>query len=574
MAKLKDVKPGTKITLRRDVNTLERKPVSASLGCHIIGIAPPHCDPEDPVTLAAGAVKRFTTDININILSKELMDFTLDTLKGWSAKGLNPLKAGTYDLEEWLAVTSYPNTRKEQLREAYKQLGDKTLEDIMQVNMFMKDEFTDEFKHARLINSRSDYFKVLTGPMFKALEKQLFSLEYFVKNIPVNMRSKEIFEALYSPGSKAYAGDYTAFESHFKRLLMTCIEFVFYSYMLPPDKEGETFMSLVERLMGKNVCKSKFMWVVVWATRMSGEMNTSLANSLANLIIWLFICHKSGVSTKVRIEGDDSIATTSGPIDTDVIRKMGLNFKLETHDKLNEMSFCGIVHPEETYEQVTDPLKVLCRFGWSHMTYCSSNSRTLRNLAFAKALSYMYQFPQLPIVRPYCDYVIRTILKLQQPTKRDLRKIIKHETDYRRQELMEAIDHYYSGKVEPFNPSVHVRELVDRKYQIDVSIQKHAESVLNSLTEFKPVELDMLPFRREYYIMWDQYVGIEAPVVEYCHPDERLDALKKVGAFQLFSSGHKKSVQKDCVHGFIQDMRGTTKKGKETLLDRGLMPRI
>jgi len=44
----------------------------------------------------------------------------------------------------------------------------------------------------RLIFSRDDHYKTVVGPMFKRIEKELFKLPHFIKNVPVEQRSEYI----------------------------------------------------------------------------------------------------------------------------------------------------------------------------------------------------------------------------------------------------------------------------------------------------------------------------------------------------------------------------------------------
>jgi hypothetical protein len=51
---------------------------------------------------------------------------------------------------------------------------------------FVKDEHYEGWKYPRLINSRSDQFKVFIGPTIKAMEHLVYShLPEFIKHVPV-----------------------------------------------------------------------------------------------------------------------------------------------------------------------------------------------------------------------------------------------------------------------------------------------------------------------------------------------------------------------------------------------------
>mgnify|MGYP003702193899 FL=1 len=97
----------------------------------------------------------------------------------WLRKNLMPLKCDSdTTLEHWLEGTNYPEWRKKQLREASLKIFNKS---DYNNKSFIKREFYPEPKHARWINSRSDKFKSMTGPIFHLIESETFKNSSFVK---------------------------------------------------------------------------------------------------------------------------------------------------------------------------------------------------------------------------------------------------------------------------------------------------------------------------------------------------------------------------------------------------------
>jgi len=149
-----------------------REYVQRSLGCHVVGAALPMADPHDIRTLAAGVCKRFACRppaIDQGVVRRLRSFVRLFIRKIWS-----PLRPeDLLSVEEWLENSHYSGEQRayfRQLDEDHPQLRRKDYDCVM----FEKRETLSECKHARLINSRSDVFKVKTGRWFASIEKYIF----------------------------------------------------------------------------------------------------------------------------------------------------------------------------------------------------------------------------------------------------------------------------------------------------------------------------------------------------------------------------------------------------------------
>jgi hypothetical protein len=274
----------------------------------------------------------------------------------------------------------------------------------------MKDETYPEYKHARAINSRSDEFKCASGPFFKCIEKTLFTLDWFIKKVPIADRPSYIKNRLERMGVSYFAADYTSFESLFTKKLMQTCEFVLYEHCVSEHPLGRAWLSLIsEALLGRNVCSFKLFNVSVNATRMSGEMNTSLGNGFSNLMFLLFLCQENGMTDVLAvIEGDDSAASGCGKWPSvEDFAKLGLVIKVDMSDSIEEMSFCGLVFDSDECLNVTDPREVLASFGWTSAGYKAMKQNKLKLLLRCKALSLAHQYPGCPIISSLAQYGLR-----------------------------------------------------------------------------------------------------------------------------------------------------------------------
>lgn len=488
-----------------DQHTSRRSIVAASLGCHLLGAALPHPCPDDPDTLHAGILKRFALmapQPKVNILD-EVMEFTWK----YCAEHLQPLRPDV-DLskEHWFDGTAYPLWRKEQLKKKWDDIGCrlKNKHRYWVNKSHQKDEPYNEYKHARAINSRTDEYKVEVGPMFKLIEKEVFKLKEFVKNVPVKDRPAYILEHLAMPGGKIYPTDYSAFESLFTRELMEACEFVLYEYMTQFLAEGDQFMEHVRDVQGgTNECVFKFFRLWIHAKRMSGEMCTSLGNGWANLIFTKFVAFKHGLKVLSVHEGDDGLVVSDKDVHTEWFTELGLLIKMERVESIEEASFCGIIFDPVDCINITDPRDVLASFGWTTHQYANARTGVKKTLLRCKALSLIHQYPGCPILQELGLYGLRVTRSY------DVRGFVEKMRGlnmWEREQLQAAIRDYRPGVcVEPGERS---RRLMERMYGITVEQQLEIENYLKALNVLQPLDLPqvLMHVHPHWVHYWDNYV--------------------------------------------------------------------
>lgn len=503
LPKINPIKDGTHISIPKPIDLSSRPVVQVSLGCHLGGAALPHPCPKDPATTVAGVRMRFARKpprANPAVMA-EFKDFVSD----WIQKNLVPLEPTTdLSVETWLKNTNYPKWRKDELLrkwEAFTNMDDPNKKYRM-CKSFMKDETYPDYKHARGINSRSDEFKCFMGPVFKAIESVIYENKHFIKHVPVADRPRVIMEALFRPDGKYVATDYTAFESLFTKEIMEICEFQLYDYMTSKTPIHDQFMhECWETLGGENVCAYKTFVVRLLATRMSGEMCTSLGNGFSNLMYMLFLCKRAGC-TDVRgfIEGDDGIFSMVGPPPTAAdFALLGQNIKIELHDRLSTASFCGIIFDEDDCVNVTDPREILCTFGYTTSNYSRANIKNRLALLRCKGLSLAHQYPGCPVIMSLARYALRV------STSYDIRGVLQKNHSlsmWEREQLISAMSvdvHKFDSIEVPFN----TRVLVADKYNLPIEYQLLIEKYLDSLTSLQTLKIEIL--LDQLPISWSDY---------------------------------------------------------------------
>jgi hypothetical protein len=321
------------------------------------------------------------------------------------------------------------------------------------------------------------------------------------------------------PGAKFIATDYTAFETHFRKQLMEACEFVLYDYMCmnlaSVDKIQMNYV--MQCLSGTNTCEFKNFVVEVEATRMSGEMNTSLGNGFSNLMFMLFMCHLKNIpEPRGVIEGDDGLFSLYGDIDGDDFLRIGMTIKLDHFEKLNEASFCGLIFDEIDRKNVTNPVEVIAEFGWTTQRYVSSSSKRLKELLKAKALSLWYQYPGCPILEELAHYALRQTAHITiRVDKLDMNL-------WEREQFMEAFDYFRKYGISRNVIGLNTRLLVEKLYGITVDEQFKIEQYLNAKNDMLPLDIPIITqyLHKDVIHYTDNFidfVDVKSPARDYPH---------------------------------------------------------
>lgn len=356
------------------------------------GMAPICCDNNDPAMVDCGFRQRLLRKVPESdpALLAEFAAF----VKSYLAK--NVRVARKLSFEDWLSSTSYTEARKCELRVEFLHLrgGRPTKRQASHIDTFVKTEDYPDFKWCRMINSRSDAFKVFSGPLFKAVEEVVYELPEFIKHYPVRERPA-LIRALRQAGVRYYMTDFKAFESHFVRAVMDICECALYRHCLSWCKDAEF---LCQTLMGTNRMRTRSgVSAQVEARRMSGDMCTSLGNGFTNLMLAKFLAHRQGKELRGFVEGDDGLFATEASLTIEDYDHLGFTMsKLEEIPDPCEGSFCGMVFADSG-QIIRDPIKFCQSFGWTS-SFVSAGTAIMEQLLRAKALSCAYETPHCPIV--------------------------------------------------------------------------------------------------------------------------------------------------------------------------------
>lgn len=492
--------------------------MEASLGCHVTGAARFAADIGDSATLACGIMKRLgrlpPDAVNLN---EQVNDF----VARWLDENLSDLVIHpTEDLsvETWLSEAPYPQKRKDELYKVYLETRHLPLSKVMGVRIFGKNETFQETKHSRVICSRNDKFKVRLGPLIHAIEKRVFSLPFFIKKVPVRERPRYIQERVHVPGREYMATDFTSFESHFTQQVMNTFENKMYMYVMGNHPEAHNLNCMLRALTRVNKLSNPGLGVSasVEATRMSGEMTTSIGNGFTNLMLFLYLAEQNGC-TDVRavVEGDDGLFSVDGRLPTvEQYRDLGFTIKMETHPNIEDAAFCGLLFDPLDLSIIRDPVKVLLTFGWTDARYAMAGDKKMLALLRSKALSLYYECDGCPILSALARYGLRMTRSVC--TGALLRTTVALD-QFRRNLLIEAIDMTSIHGLHFKQIGIGSRLLMERKFGVSVATQLRVEEYLDSLDAITPIGGPVLTLVESstFFDNWSRQVVVRRHVLGY-----------------------------------------------------------
>jgi len=468
----------------------------------------------------AGAVgKRIGS--TVPIINRCRFGRLLSFVDTWLTTNLIPFSPDVdLSFQNWLEGTNYSEGRKKQLSLAHEEIerAGFSMKDkfVLWANSFIKAEASEEYKYPRGIYSRSDRWKTYVGPFFKNIENVLFSRPEFIKKVPVDVRPQYmcevLSEALGDVGDtstnayRVYNSDYSSFEKHFTKLVYQ-IELKLYSYMYRNSSQGMKIYDDVARVLcGKNTCIFRCAKVKLPATRLSGEMNTSLGNGFANLMVFKYLMHEKGVSSdRCFVEGDDLLATYFGPkLTIDDYAQLGFTIKPMYYHHIGEASFCGQLFAP-TKQILINPKRALLNFGWISSIYLNASEKKLQALARAKAMSYLSLAPACPVVASFCRYILRT-------TGPDV-LVDASLTTYERERRDDLIRSGLWQILVPTNWDTRI--MFSEKFGVSIDTQFLLESFFECRKVFAPVEHPALAFcfGTDNVHCYNNYVGVDTGTV-------------------------------------------------------------
>lgn len=192
--------------------------------------------------------------------------------------------------------------------------------------------------------------------------------------------------------------------------VLKAVEWQLYSYLLRALPEAEEVRAIFRRALLTNQKLWNRDGKATVQGRMSGDMCTSLGNGFTNLMIMKFLAHEYNWPQCVGVvEGDDGIFRVSGQVPTTQdFESVGFEIKAELSNRLNEAGFCHIYYAPGVHENLVDPIKAVCKSGWTISKWKHCGPGKLASLSRSKALSLLCEAPTNPITSALALWIIRS----------------------------------------------------------------------------------------------------------------------------------------------------------------------
>lgn len=372
-------------------------------------------------------------------------------------------------LDDWLNNSNYNLKRRNLLRRKFKEFDLIHPHRWLKCKSFIKEEFYEEVKEPRIINSRTDWFKAKIGPYIHLVEKYVYD-EHFIKHMlpaDVAKRMEEIAEGY----DLFYETDYSSFEGSFEFEFMQRVEYRMMRHVLQNFPEACYILDLVynapNRIIFQRMYSAQFK-----GSRMSGDMWTSLANGFTNYCLIKFYLHKNEAFGNFLVEGDDGFIACNKELDVSYAQALGFKLKIEVKRDHNSVQFCGLrVHDGIL---VPDIYKTLFKFGATqdvkmikHFKKIGTNpkhAREFNNWFYSKAMSLLATGAGVPIVQEVALHVLNNV---------------DGRLDYKYVDWWEKTFFNLSG-LKPKPITISMREYVAREFNIPIKKQLKIEAEIRS----------------------------------------------------------------------------------------------
>lgn len=493
-----------KISLRNFTSL--RKYVAAALPMHIQNVSPFVADNTDTINRITSACKRYLKRPPIKKHGRDHRLF----VRNWLHNNIDPLPPD-YDVSyaTYRDHLPLPEKQKKEFDLAYQNYMYKSTKRIAGVKSFIKVEAHEEPKIPRTINARSIYAKVKFGPYIHAIEEYFYDqTAYFSKHIPVPDRAR-IIQTKFAPYPNIYCGDYTAYESLMDKEMMDVCEKQLVSYMLQNVPKGKVIATEFNKMVsGRNKTKCRDIWVECDATRMSGELSTSLGNGFTNLMCILYILWNkykrpslsefpNQKDLDVIIEGDDSVIGYTGdfPLLTQDFEDVGLWCKLDKHETPETTRFCQVAFAKDDLENIAKIRRVIQKAFFTMANKFKARPSKLMGLLQAKARSLIYEFPACPIVTQMAKMMLRCSYGYE-PEVFDKRKYIPTL-----KEIQILLDNHKFTE--------HSRLLVEKEQHIPRQTQIELEHYFDKITTCQIMNIDQFNlFPPIVYYHYNKFVEV------------------------------------------------------------------
>lgn len=241
------------------------------------------------------------------------------------------------------------------------------------IRMFLKDDKYHQwdFKAPRCIQFRNKRYGICLASYLQPIEEYVYQLRditgsrVFAKGRNLSERAQDLrakWDNFIDPVGLCL--DHSKFDCHVKVELLKQ-EHAFYKKFFPGDRLLHRLLRA--QLVNKGSTRNGTTFKTT-GTRMSGDQNTGLGNSILN---YGMLCeYVRGARAAFYIDGDDSVVIVERcdlpKLSLDCFKQFGMTTKLEVAEEFERVDFCQgrPVYDGVGWHMVRDPMRVLARLPW------------------------------------------------------------------------------------------------------------------------------------------------------------------------------------------------------------------
>lgn len=238
---------------------------------------------------------------------------------------------------------------------------------------------TNKYKAPRMIQARHPVFNIHYGAYIKPLEHMILSRKthiHFGKG-DYDLIAQKI-NKLRNKYTWYTEGDHKTFDAHVTTEALK-LTHKFYQSCYNHDRK---LRELSKRTLN-NICISRHEdKYKIKGTRMSGDVDTSIGNSLINYAILMWLLDELGITGDAIVNGDDFILFTKEEIPIDLAATMFRRVNMETEllpstQNIHQVEFCKskfVITPEGNFTMMANPSRSIETFGMTHRVHVDRQS--------------------------------------------------------------------------------------------------------------------------------------------------------------------------------------------------------
>lgn len=258
---------------------------------------------------------------------------------------------------------NYSENQKKQILKVLDKYDTWPLEEVMacaRYHSFIKDEGYPKNNRPRSIMACDDITKVIMGVIYNQIGEVIFGRNNTIKLRPIFERP-EFTEQELGGYNYVYQTDHTAFEAAATKEIQQHLEQVVYRTVYPELSWFFDMMAKDETVRtGFGPDQAQFR---IPCSRWSGAPNTSLGNTITNMVFLEMMQRKFDLNMKYLVEGDDGLLVTDKPITQEqatlYARQNGFDLKFEQKESLGTAGFLSTTWDNNGYRDVMDRWKYL-----------------------------------------------------------------------------------------------------------------------------------------------------------------------------------------------------------------------